>query len=281
MPTDRFQYVVSGLAASIKFVYADGDGNAWNAHASAVEAWSDAHYNSGYYNVAVTERGSSREYMATPPIPSPYSWTAYLHVDGTITNDTPIGFGEEAASSLSFGSPVSIQFLDGNSNPVANVQFSVLAGSTAIGSPRAGSDGIATFAVPDGSYFIAAEITNGITFPVTTLTVSGSTSTAIAGSGSPPPPTPPPNTVYATGWVDGQETLYYRLVQQPAGTGVAFSGDTFSVTPDDSGNVSFTVWQNSEYEVWYGRGERLSMTVATTDVTIPNLLSAQTPNAPR
>lgn len=154
------------------------------------------------------------------------------------------------------------------------------------------SSGIVTFSLNSGSVQVASTA-NGYNGMVMTSIIDGGgnwpnatstlilTLTPIAVLA-----TPPAGQVYATstsfdlgiGAIPGQ-TIYYRLVEAPTGIVGVFLGDTKSAMSDSSGVFLVELWANSQYEFFFGRGEK--QTLITTDVSpvaIPTLISAESAN---
>jgi|SRR5579884_38256 len=81
---------------TIKFVYRNSNGLVYNTSSTAYESWTDANYNAGKYGVAATQQGTSKYWtVQTPAVVAQgqYSFVVMNVVDGTITDDQPVGSG--------------------------------------------------------------------------------------------------------------------------------------------------------------------------------------------
>lgn len=140
-------------------------------------------------------------------------------------SNAPTGGG--GGSGLSGPSSVTLTFVDASTNPVPLVEFTLLSEdkSTAIGSARADSNGVATFGTDDGSYYVTAQATATVLFADAALSVSSTTAQTITGSSNIPTPSTTPSgcNVYDTAiGIDGAAKAgveyHFRVTQAASGT---------------------------------------------------------------
>jgi hypothetical protein len=206
-------------------------------------------------------------------------------VNGTLARCTLVD-AVTANAALTGPSSVTLTFLDGSSNPVANVIFSIKSSGTVIATGQADGNGVAEFGVEDGDYTVVAAITGGVLFSATGLVVSGDGELAITGTGPPAPlANPGSGKVLAQGYVyngtdaAAGETVYYKMVGMPDGDGAIYDGTVKSTVSDDIGFVSVELFGNASYLFFRARGSQEEL--ATTDVSpvaIPRLISDETAN---
>lgn len=92
-------------------------------------------------------------------------------------------------------------------------------------------------------------------------------------------PAPQSGYVTATGYVIGNEALYYKLVVPPDGDGFAYTGATQTAVTGEGGLITLELLANSSYMFWLGRGQKVSLTTTSASpVAIPLTLSAPTAN---
>ena len=200
--------------------------------------------------------------------------TANQFTSGALAN-APTGGG---GGGLSGPSSVTLTFVDADSNPVPNVEFTLVG----IGSGRANASGVATFGAQNGSYTVAAAITAGMLFGNTSLTVNGTTTQTITGNAisfvvGPPNTT----TVYLTtrtisGAAQSGVIVQFELTTPPAGaTGDAFNEVATQVTSDVNGLVQIALPIGWGFEYWTTTGSPNSAIVPTSGpYALPDLLGS-------
>jgi hypothetical protein len=174
---------------------------------------------------------------------------------GDALKNAPTGSG---GSGISGPSSVTVTFVDSNAAPVANVPYTV-AGQ---GSGQASSGGVASFGLPNGTYTLTPQITAGVVFPVTTLTVSGTTALTVTGTIIVIPPAPTQNQI--TGYLYANDgfgnavvgAVYYfaQTAPPPGETGQGNSSNPATVTSVSAGQVSYPFRRGATYAGWTAKG---------------------------
>jgi hypothetical protein len=160
--------------------------------------------------------------------------------------EAPTGGG----GGLSGPSAVTLTFEDEANDPVPNVDFTVLTQ----GSGRSNVSGVATFGLPDGTYTVAARMTNGVVFANTTLTVAGTTALTITGQSVviTPPADPSMTTAYLytydeEGAIETGVVINFKLEVGPGGAGRSFNNKVFEATSDGTGLLQVELIREATY----------------------------------
>jgi hypothetical protein len=169
-------------------------------------------------------------------------------------------------SGLSGPSSVTLTFHDAGGNPVPLVDFTIIGQ----GSDRAGSDGVKTFGLPNGSYTVVARITNAVVFGNTALVVSGTTPLTITGTGQNIAAQTDPGltNAYTTlvrgnGTLAANETVKFRAVRGGATDPRSYDHDRFNATSDANGLLVVPHVKGGTYTARWANGKTVTYTVPT------------------
>jgi hypothetical protein len=184
------------------------------------------------------------------------------------TGSWQTGAGGGGGSGLSGPSSVTLTFHDASNAAVPLVQFTV----QGQGAGRANSSGVATFGLPDGTYTVTAQITAGVVFADTTLTVSGTTAQTITGSNlslpSPNSPSQQAASIYCysqAGAVQSGQVIEYRVLTTGTTGGRAIAGRwAQSAASDVNGLVTLQLIVGETYELRRDGGTPVVYTPAST-----------------
>lgn len=172
------------------------------------------------------------------------------HLDADVSSVSGGG-----GTGLSGPSPVTLTFVDPDSNPVPLVAVTVHGQGTI----RAGTDGVATFGLEADTYTISAALPgSGLLFPDTTLTVTTSGAATITGTAVviPVPSDPSQTTGYldtrdAHGALLGNVTVTFALLGAPGSD--SFPRDIFTATSDaDTGRLTVLLQKGAQYRAFRG-----------------------------
>jgi hypothetical protein len=191
----------------------------------------------------------------------------------TLPTMPPAGYGPSTGSG-----PYTLQVTITDSvtaAPIQNAHVSYSNGATFY-SGATNSSGVWSASVTGATWTINIVASGYQAFTPASVAVSGNTSeayTLVAAS----IPTPPPGQVTVYGvTTDGVNavsgiTVYYRQISI-TGTGIAASGQTHTVVSSTAGAFSFAADQNSVYQISLNQTTWLGVTVATSNVPVPNLV---------